>query len=60
MTLLKIPGVFSGMASRYELFGLMVRKDPDLGNVSWHRVSFFVPTACDAVENSWCVFGDDV
>ena len=42
MTLSKIPGVCLGTTSRFELFGLKVREDPDLGNVSgivshlWH------------------------
>ena len=66
MTLLKIPGVFSGMASRYELFGLMVRKDPDLGNVSWHRVSFLrrqlvtllkIPGVCLGTTSRFGLFG---
>ena len=30
---------------------------------TWYVFFFFLflaPTACDAVEDSWCVFGDDV
>ena len=67
MTLLKIPGVFSGMASRYELFGLMVRGDPDLGSVSGIVSSSFsrrqvvtllkIPGVCLGTTSRFGLFG---
>ena len=41
VTLLKIPGVCLGTTYRFELFGLMVRGDSDLGSVSGIVSSIF-------------------